>query len=76
MSIPRNLSQLADSYDPSLDVLTVGAHASSNGIYINATAVAISYSIPTSYNGLSAGPVTVNTGITVTIPTGSTWTVV
>jgi hypothetical protein len=76
MSIPRNLSQLADNYDPSLDVLTVGAHASSNGIHINTTTVAISYSIPTSYNGLSAGPVTVNTGITVTIPTGSTWTVV
>ena len=76
MSIPRNLSQLADNYDPTLDVLTVGAHSSSNGIHINATTVAVSYSIPSSYNGLSAGPVTVNAGVTVTVQSGSTWVVV
>jgi hypothetical protein len=76
MSIPRNLSQLADNYDPTLNVLTVGANASSNGITLNATTVSVSYSIPTSYNGLSAGPVSVNTGITVTVQSGSTWVVV
>jgi len=76
MSIPRNLSQLADNYDPTRDVLTVGAHSSSNGIHINATTVAISYSIPSSYNGLSAGPVSVATGVTVTVQSGSTWVVV
>jgi hypothetical protein len=76
MSIPRNLSQLADNYDPTLDVLTVGTHSSSNGIHINATTVTTSYSIPTSYNALSAGPVTVNAGITVTVQSGSTWVVV
>ena len=76
MSIPRNLSQLADNYDPTLDVLTVGAHSSSNGIHINATSIATSYSIPSSYNGLSAGPVSVATGVTVTVQSGSTWVVV
>jgi hypothetical protein len=76
MSIPRNLSQLADNYNPTLDVLTVGANASSNGITLNATTVSVSYSIPTSYNGLSAGPISIATGVTVTIPTGSAWSVV
>lgn len=76
MSIPRNLSQLADNYDPTLNVLTNGANASSNGITLNATTVSVSYSIPASYNGLSAGPISVATGVTVTIPSGSTWTVV
>lgn len=76
MSISRNLSQLADNYDPTLNVLTVGANASSNGIALNATTVSTSYSIPSGYNGLSAGPISVATGVTVTIPTGSTWSIV
>ena len=35
-----------------------------------------SYSIPASTNSLSAGPITVNSGQTVTIPSGSNWTIV
>ena len=34
------------------------------------------YTIPTGKNALSAGPTVVNTGITVTVPSGSTWTIV
>lgn len=63
-------------YKPSTGELTASAHVSSNGIQINANTVATSYTIATGNNGLSAGPVSVNTGITVTISTGSTWTVV
>jgi hypothetical protein len=51
-------------------------HASSNGIYVNSKTVATNYTIPTDYNAMSAGPVTVNSGVTVTVPSGSTWTVV
>jgi len=76
MSIPRNLSQLAENYDPTSGTLTNVVNSSSNGITINATSIATSYSIPTSYNGLSAGPVTVNAGVTVTVQSGSTWVVV
>tara|TARA_R100000781_G_scaffold77749_1_gene48109 strand:- start:176 stop:769 length:594 start_codon:yes stop_codon:yes gene_type:complete len=35
-----------------------------------------SYSIPASTNALSAGPITINSGQTVTIPSGSNWTIV
>ena len=63
-------------YKPSTGELTATAHVSSNGIQINANAVATSYTIATGNNGLSAGPVSVSTGVTVTISTGSTWTVV
>jgi hypothetical protein len=48
----------------------------SNGIFVNTKAVATNYTIPTDYNAMSAGPVTVNSGITVTVPSGSTWTIV
>jgi hypothetical protein len=76
MSIPRNLSQLADNYDPVTGELNVGTQMSSNGIMQNATTVSANYTIGSGYNGLSAGPVSVSTGITVTVSTGSTWTVV
>ena len=48
----------------------------SNGIMANATTVSTNYSLPSGYNALSAGPVAVNSGVTVTIATGSVWTVV
>jgi hypothetical protein len=63
-------------YKPSTGDLTATAHLSSNGMTLNANTVSVSYSIPSNYNALSAGPVSVNTGITVTVPTGSVWTVV
>lgn len=63
-------------YKPSTGELTSTAMISSNGIQINSKTVAASYTIATGNNGLSAGPVSVSTGITVTISTGSVWTVV
>jgi trimeric autotransporter adhesin len=48
----------------------------SNGLMANATTVSTNYSLPSGNNALSAGPITVNSGVTVTIPSGSVWTVV
>jgi hypothetical protein len=42
----------------------------------NDQVVTTNYTITTNKNAMSAGPITVNQGVTVTIPTGSTWTVV
>ena len=44
--------------------------------FLNNQAVTASYSIPSTKNAMTAGPITVNAGVTVTIPSGSTWTVV
>jgi hypothetical protein len=63
-------------YKPSTGELTASAHVSGNGIQINSKTVATSYTIATGNNGLSAGPVSVSTGVTVTVSTGSTWVVV
>lgn len=46
------------------------------GYIENANTIAVSSTINTGSNAISAGPVTVNSGITVTVPTGSVWTVV
>ena len=47
-----------------------------NGIFVNNATVSSNYSIPSGYNGLTAGPVTVNGGVSVTVPSGSKWVVV
>jgi hypothetical protein len=48
----------------------------SNGILVNSQTVSADYTIATGDNGFSAGPVTVDAGITVTVSSGSVWTVV
>ena len=63
-------------FKPSTGELTSIAMISSNGIQINSATVATSYTIATGNNGLSAGPVSINTSVTVTVSTGSRWTVV
>lgn len=47
----------------------------SNGIVVNNATVSANYTFPTGYNGMSAGPVTINSGISVTIPSGQRWVV-
>lgn len=48
---------------------------SSNGLFVNNMTVGTSYTIPTGYSASSVGPVTVSSGISVTIPSGSKWVV-
>lgn len=43
---------------------------------LNGNVVTTNYAIPPGKNAVTAGPVTINNGITVTIPTGSGWSVV
>ena len=44
--------------------------------YENAQTVTSDYTITTSKNGVSAGPVSVASGVTVTVPVGASWVVV
>lgn len=44
--------------------------------YENDTDVTGDYSITSGKNAMSAGPITIDTGKTVTVPSGSTWTIV
>ena len=45
-------------------------------IYENSQTISANHTIPVGSNGMSAGPVTVNNGISLTISTGSTYTIV
>ena len=44
--------------------------------YLNGQTVNSSFSIPTNNNAGSFGPITIDSGITVTIPSGSSWSIV
>ena len=59
---------------------SIGGGATGGGtdqvFYLNGQTVNTSYSIPAGQNAGSFGPITVASGATVTVPSGSTWTVV
>jgi hypothetical protein len=63
-------------FKPSTGELSVKAPRASNGIVVNSATISSDYTIATGDNGMSAGPVSVNSGITVTVSSGSVWTVV
>jgi hypothetical protein len=44
--------------------------------YENDQAITTNYTLTTGKNAMTAGPVTINSGITVTIPSGSVWSIV
>ena len=58
----------------------IGGGATGGGsddiFYENGQTVTTNYTLSTNKNAVTAGPVTVNSGITVTIPSGSSWVVV
>ena len=54
----------------------VGTNITTKGLYENAAIIAANYTIGTGNNAVSAGPITINSGIVVTVPSGSTWVVV
>lgn len=61
-------------------VVPIGGGASGGGanqvFYENDTNVTTNYTITSGKNAMSAGPITLDTGVTVTVPTGSVWTIV
>ena len=45
-------------------------------IFENAVEIGSNYTITAGKNGMSAGPITINAGVTVTVPVGSNWSIV
>jgi len=65
-----------DGTDPSWATLDTDANTTTKGLYEMANAITTDYTIGTNNNAMSAGPITINSGVTVTVPTGSRWIVV
>jgi len=63
------------NFNPSTGTLSSSQINASNGIIVNSKTVSASYSIPSGSSAMSAGPITVSSGVTVTIASGSRWVV-
>jgi len=53
-----------------------GAGAINDIFYENGQTVSANYTITAGKNAMTAGPITINNGVIVTVPDGSTWTIV
>jgi hypothetical protein len=63
-------------YKPSTGEFTSSIIEASNGIIVNSQTISVSYTIPAGSSAMSAGTITINSGISVTISSGSRWVIV
>jgi hypothetical protein len=54
---------------------SIGGAAAGGAVYENKQSIRANYTMSTDYNGESVGPITVDSGVTVTIPSGSRWVI-
>jgi hypothetical protein len=62
-------------YKPSTGELQASEMVATNGLFVNATSIAASYTIQSGYNAQSVGPVTIASGQSVTVTSGQRWLV-
>ena len=63
-------------YKPSTGEFQASTPVASNGIFVNSQTVSASYTIAVGFSAMSSGPVTVASGQSVTVSSGSRWVVV
>jgi hypothetical protein len=56
--------------------ITGSALLASNGIVLNKDISAANYTFPTDYNGLTVGPHTISSGVSITVSAGQRWVVI
>ena len=65
----------AEVYDGSAWTAVGGGNTTDEGLYEHSHTISANYSITSGNNALTAGPITINTGVSVTVPSGSTWVI-
>jgi len=56
-------------------VLDTDANSTTKGLYEMANTISANYVIGNNKNAMSAGPITINSNVSVTVPSGSTWVI-
>ena len=59
-----------------VNAVVATGNTTSTGLWENSNTISSNYTIGTNFNAMSAGPVTVASGVTVQIPSGSRWVVI
>ena len=65
-----------EGYDGTAWGAVGGGNSTDTGLWENSNTISANYTITTNNNAMSAGPITINSGVTVTVPTGSRWVVI
>ena len=65
----------AEIYDGSGWTAVGGGNTTDKGLYEMAHTISANYAMTSGNNAISAGPITIDTGISVTVETGSTWVI-
>jgi len=66
----------AEIYDGSAWSPVGGGNTTDQGLYEHSNVISANYTISNNNNAMAAGPLTINSGVSVTIPTGSTFVIV
>jgi hypothetical protein len=61
--------------DNTWTAIATDANTTTKSMYEMANTIAANYTITTNNNAISAGPITINSSISVTVPSGSTWVI-
>jgi hypothetical protein len=72
----KSVNQDASGNVTNAGTITGTVVASSNGVLVNSGTVSSSYTISTGNNGFSVGPITVNSGVTLTVASGQRYIVI
>jgi hypothetical protein len=64
------------TFNPAAGQLTAPHVCSSAGIFLNSQIISANYTIPAGTNGLTAGPITTNPGVTITVSPAQSWVIV
>ena len=61
--------------DNSWQTVDTDSNTTTKALYEHAHTISANYSIASGNNAMTAGPITINSGVSVTVPTGSTWVI-
>lgn len=64
-----------EGYNGTIWTAVGGGNTTGTGLWENAQDITTNYSISSGNNAMSAGPITIDAGVSVTVPTGSRWIV-
>jgi len=64
-----------DATNASWAVLDTDANTTTKGLYEMKNVISANYAIASNNNAISAGPITINSNVSVTVPSGSTWVI-
>ena len=64
-----------DATNASWAALDTDANTTTKGLYEMKNVISANYAIASNNNAMSAGPITINSNVSVTVPSGSTWVI-